>query len=115
MRLTYKIKKDNIYLSKYHPKNKGNWYQIQKLGQLEDIEDKLGIDALVLLSAIVQEKIYIKQDDEIFENDVEFSINCDENGYYINLEVCHFGKLYLKDYGKTWALTGDELLCERMR
>ena len=81
-----------------------------KLGQLEDIEDDIGIDLITFLKMFTQENIYIKCNGEIFENDVEFAINCDKKGYFINLEICQFDRLYLKDYGKTWALTKEELL-----
>ena len=83
---------------------------LQKLGQLEDIEDELGIDLLIFLKIFTQENIYIRCNGEIFVNDVEFAINCDKKGYFINLEICQFDRLYLKDYGKTWALTREELL-----
>lgn len=76
----------------------------------EDIEKELGIDLLIFLKMFTQENIYIKCNGEIFENDVEITINCDKKGYFINLDVCHFDPLYLKDYGKTWALTKEELL-----
>lgn len=80
-----------------------------KLAELEDIEEELGIDSIILLKALKNEYIFIKQDNKIYENDVEFSFNRDKKGWYINLEVCHFDKLYFKDYGKTWALAKKEL------
>ena len=67
------------------------------------------IDLITLFKALKNEYIFIKQDNEIYKNNVEFSFNKDEKGWYINLEVCHFDKLYFKDYGKTWALTKEEL------
>ena len=82
----------------------------QELLEYKDIEEELGIDLITLFKALTKEYIFIKQDNKIYENNVEFSINKDEKGWYINLEVCHFDKLYFKDYGKTWALTKEELL-----
>lgn len=82
---------------------------LKDLDEYHRIEEELGIDLVTLLKAIINEYIFIKQNNEIYENNVEFSINKDENGYYINLETCHFNHLYFKDYGKTWALTREEL------
>lgn len=79
----------------------------KKLCQLEDIEDELGIDLIKLVECIRNEKGIWKKD---------------FNGGLINTRcmlTCYFGKwqiydkenIYdLKDYGKTWALTKEELL-----
>ena len=80
---------------------------LSKLGQLEDIEEELGIDLIKLIECIRNEKGVWKKD---------------FNGGLINTRcmlACYFGKwqiydkenIYeLKDYGKTWALTKEELL-----
>ncbi len=91
----------------------------QKLGQLEDIEEELGIDLIKLLSA---RKVYymdwnrnndgfeIKETYELFINLTKRTIE-----YYPN-EYSEFTfDLELKDYGKNnvyggWALTKEELL-----
>lgn len=78
-----------------------------KLGRLEDIEEELGIDLIKLIECVRNEKGIWKKD---------------FNGGLINTRcmlACYFGRwqiydkenIYdLKDYGKTWALTKEELL-----
>lgn len=86
---------------------------VNKLGQLEDWEDLYGIDLLTLLKT---EEVYwrIKFVDGS-ETDIEKSYKC-----YIDLhnhqlivysnEYDEFGcPLPFEDYGKTWALTMEEL------
>ena len=104
MRLTEKIK--NYYFSKKDLVSDHN-EEINKLGQLEDIEEELGIDLAKLIKCIRSEKGIWKKD---------------FNGGLINTRcmlACYFGRwqiydkenIYdLKDYGKTWALTEEELL-----
>lgn len=82
-----------------------------KLGQLEDIEDELGID-LITLHKSFEEDIWIKIDNKIMfvpydKKDFVFyegNINCyplkEPWGYTVSID----------DYGKTWALTEEELL-----
>ena len=80
---------------------------VQIVGQYEDIEEELGIDLIKLIECIRNEKGIWKKD---------------FNGGLINTRcmlTCYFGRwqiydkenIYeLKDYGKTWALTKEELL-----
>lgn len=80
---------------------------IHKLGQLEDIEDELGIDLITLYKCFVSTKFYVKNlFNEILEvksDVVRFDIG---NGYvYFGTDYCP-----LSSYGKTWALTREELL-----
>lgn len=78
-----------------------------KLGQIEDIEEKLGIDLNVLFEAI-KNGIYVKPKyDRIFHNTF-IAITRDLNGEYYFYEE-ETENIYLKDYGKTWALTKEEL------
>ena len=82
-----------------------------KLCQYEDIEEELGIDLVTLFKA--------------FENGVYYKL---ESGTYIKFKGCLYKKphklnvnlknkslssgnynYYFKDYGKTWALTKEEL------
>ena len=83
---------------------------VQKLGQLEDAEDELGIDLITLFKALKQGGVYVKED---FLGDTEvrmssFLICGDNSGITIWSQV----KLNAKDYGKTWALTKEELIDE---
>lgn len=86
-----------------------------KLHDLEDIEDELDIDLITLIkvwNAVLQKEfIWTKYDNELDETD-DVVIGDEVNGLlYIYFYWCS-GKhvaLFLKDYGKTWALTKEEL------
>ena len=79
----------------------------QKLGQLEDIEEELGISLVTLFRAL-RSGIHIIDDGYPYNDRV--------NLIYSNSFPCGFkGKVgdhcvFFKDYGKTWALTKEELL-----
>ena len=107
---------------------------VDKLGQLEDIEEKLKIDLVTLFKAIENGFYYIKN------NEIHFCRWCIRVGNYLfevkpcyavketTLQSCYYGdvselkqtkdahywdwdtSLYvdLKDYGKTWTLTKEE-------
>ena len=85
-----------------------------KLELLEDIEEKLGIDlikAVELCKQVNSKKVvYIKDEDGIYpieildDLDVELfnhRLYSNSRGIYVSLD--------LYDYGKTWALTKEEL------
>lgn len=92
---------------------------IDKLGQLEDIEKEIGIDLITLFKALKngvwtnQEQTYgdAKQGKiRFFQVRLllgEKSIGCIHNSIWKGKEVIR--TLYLKNYGKTWALTKEEL------
>lgn len=80
---------------------------IGKLGQLEDVEEELRIDLLTLFKAL--KGIYIKPNNiyvgspylcfaENENRELEFQFKVVDTWYKV------------KDYGKTWALTKEELL-----
>lgn len=91
-----------------------------KLGQLEDIEDELGIDLVTLFKALKNKELYWKTnkygiikttfDNESLRPEVSFD-NYIDNEWSIGLvsNALSDDEL-LKDYGKTWALTKEELL-----
>ena len=89
-----------------------------KLGQKEDDDEELGIDSHILFEVFTN-GVYFRANsvEEIkFDNfqrglgfDKQTIIGFDENGYYF--VVAKPFKCYLKDYGKTWALTREELEC----
>ena len=80
---------------------------IDKLGKLEDLEEALGIDLVTLFEALKQGRIWIKKKDQIISScnyglclpGIGYYLICKDNGYW----------LPVKDYGRTWALTKEEL------
>ena len=92
---------------------------VNKLGQLEDIEDELGIDLITLFKALKngiwtnQEQCYgdEKQDKiRFFQVRLlleENAVGCIHNSMWKGKEVIR--TLYFKDYQKTWALAKEEL------
>ena len=92
---------------------------IQKLGQLEDVEEELDIDLVLFVKTMKDGVIFIKGKEpewggvgkkkdiacyqvECFDKDkmkVRFNSNCDS----------HFIYDPLKSYKKVWALTKEEL------
>ena len=89
-----------------------------KLSQLEDIEDELGIDLITLFRAM-KDGIWVKEkhlpkspirfiipDELVFDTEYLYQLKfC--RGYTKLRETCY--PFYFKDYGKTWALTKEEL------
>ena len=77
---------------------------VDKLGQLEDIEDELGIDLIILFKAL-KNGFYTKN---AHYTGNEMGINvidkCLCNEKWRDRDIFNF-----KDYGKTWALTKEEL------
>ena len=103
MRLTHK--------HKYRTDNKRYVFDMkeyrnacQKLGQLENIEEELGIDLITLFKALTQ--FYAKDLDCYCPHPISLFKDV-HNEWYIQW----VGRYYkVKDYGKTWALTREELL-----
>lgn len=98
----------------------------QKLGQLEDIEEELGIDLITLFKALKQKTLFVKTPTNIretIEDDEGWAIKAmmhEDGELRIFTNVLYpsgIGKtewltpirLRLSDYGKTWALTRKEL------
>ena len=97
---------------------------VQIVGQLEDINEKLGIGVIPLLTALTKGYAFWKNDDDdfIYKVEVRYITNCSlkvNTWYYADYNKN--GKKYSKvpfdgfligieDYGKTWALTKEELL-----
>ena len=83
-----------------------------KLGKLEDIEEELGIELITLLKALIDDKVYVKWRNKgilmkgiCLRNDLR-PMRLD----YTSVEYPNYGnKCLLKDYGKTWAFTKEEL------
>ncbi len=107
MRLT---KKDKVKELLSYQKNKvlmtDNEQKELKLGQLEDIEEELGIDLITLFKAL-KSGVYYKYKDM----GVEKISKLRPITIHKNTIVCDYHTYkYFKDYGKTWALTKEELL-----
>lgn len=91
--------------------------RLVKLGQLEDIEDELGID-LKLLPTLLKikkgDKIYVIDDTlveaEVTGNSLIYGELMIFSHYYSNKGIMFTPVCYYSDYGKTWALTKEELL-----
>ena len=81
---------------------------LDKLGRLEDIEEELGIDLVTLSKASFAEALYFKSDKT---NRIEYK---PFTAMSIKYKTIIFGFdstiVEFKDYGKTWALTKEELL-----
>ena len=89
-----------------------------KLGKLEDIEEEIGINLITLLKAQRQDTIYYKGyqfDYKIKECTVIYGSWIYIKGnpvyvLYLNYMDWSCGiSVYASDYGKTWALTKEEL------
>ena len=108
MRLTYKLND-----KEYAPCKNTGWKTFDKLGQLEDIEDELGIDLITLFKAL-KNGIYFKVKDKIyFTNGLDLDFK--EKVLFEFNEYEDFETYELKDYGKTWALTEEELIDKKER
>lgn len=89
----------------------------QKLGQLEDIEEELGIDLITYFEIKKSKIVFMKEEypNNEIKNDIsEMVVRSSQNGIdvcykgFINIPECDIS-LHFKDYGKTWALTKEEL------
>lgn len=88
---------------------------LNKLDKLENIEEKLGFDLIKFLKATIN-GIYIKEFKKLYlDYNFEPTIyRFNNKGKYFERECEDMGarwieKYYLKDYGKTWVLTKEEL------
>lgn len=76
----------------------------KKLFEIENIEEELGIDLVTLFKAL-KNGVFIKECQIVFKTVDLLRIG---NEFY--LVVLYAGNYHLKDYGKTWALTREELI-----
>lgn len=79
-----------------------------KLGQLEDIEDELGVDLEIFLKAL--ENGFYRYRPTAINNVICFIAKPKVNMKQKCFTYGSYGKSYFKDYGKTWALTKEELV-----
>ena len=108
MRLTEKINNQLVYDFEKQIE------VFDKLGQLEDIEEELGID-LIILKNLIFKGCYIRVKEKNNIKKVSFEhINIPHLQLlryksYKLFNVSRYGNYYFQDYGKTWALTKGEL------
>lgn len=110
-------KKCSNYLPQYERETNENYYDlVYKLGQLEDIEEELGIDLITLFKALDRNNnIYVKDDNKIVEFDETLIDKRTLDKYQLYLSQGYeYMCLSFKYYGKTWALTREELENERI-
>lgn len=83
---------------------------IDKLGQLEDIEEEIGIELITLFKAY-SNGFYVKGEKEKqyidFQNYLNANAFKNKEMFYGHERCYQYVKLY--DYGKEWALTKQEL------
>ena len=81
---------------------------VNKLGQLEDIEEENGLD-LITLSKILKQR-FVYDNDLVKIELLGLHIKSDELYLYGFVEdTMHAVYLRLKDYGKTWTITKEKL------
>lgn len=109
-RLTRRVSPTFYQCSKPADKFEGNELirANQKLGKLEDIEQELGIALDMLFKAL--KKGIIINNNGILRNlsGIVLRYNSYFECYFFEYG-CGTAKVKLKDYGKTWALTREEL------
>lgn len=81
------------------------WKAVNKLGQLEDIEEELGIDLITLFKALKGGIWFIYHKPE-YEKNPDLELNWGKWMLRIDYNIA----VNINDYGKTWALTKGELL-----
>ena len=91
---------------------------IHKLGLLEDLEEEIGIYLITLLKAL-KEEIYSLHPETgkicpivlpiLYYCGNQWVIGCRSMKWNDKENSCDSWDCYLKDYGKTWALTKEEL------
>ena len=87
-------------------KNKEPMLKIRnKLFELENIEEELGIDLITLFKAL-KKGVYYRNT----QKEINHAKNIRLSFAYKTLVVDYRTYKYLCDYGKTWALTKEELL-----
>lgn len=76
-----------------------------ELIEYKSLEEELGIDLITLFKALKDGIYYLEEENIFFSNDVNLWCGTSKN-YYISGAGIY---KKVKDYGKTWALTKEEL------
>lgn len=87
---------------------------IHKLGELEDIEEELGIELTVLFSALKYGVYYFDEQGQLIHDHVSLvnnyiGVGTPEKLSFSFLTYSTRQTLLFENYGKTWALTKEEL------
>ena len=93
------------------PKNKNICYYTKlfnKLGQIEDVEEQLGIDLITLFKLFQIDKVWVYGNVGVLEAHID-NISISTKRIELWNGVSHLSYL-LEDYGKSFALTKEELL-----
>lgn len=84
----------------------------QELLEYKNIEEELGIDLIIFFKYLSADEVFFINDFKKVEEVIVRSI--DKKGIVVFEKGYGWGEcdfhLYFKDYGKTWALTKEELL-----
>ena len=112
MRLT--VKDNEIYCFVAKPETIAEQKQncFNKLGQLEDIEEELGVNLVTLFKAVKNGLYYrFYKNDKISKMKVPMLRIIDGEYCWIcpKWTTVTWMNVKIKDYGKTWALTREEL------
>lgn len=106
------------YLPQYERETKENYYDlVYKLGELEDIEEELGIDLITLFKALINGVYVVCGDIEGAFIDFAESYKLELNIYAKKIMVKddYSPTLEFKHYGYYWALTKEELNNDKKR
>lgn len=113
-RLTRKVNYDGIHYGSPNGILCDNLEHLEKvytkLGQLEDMEEELGIDLITYIKAIRQQKVWVLYNGKLLQPDLVFwsSHTFNKLCLWFIKDDRHI-KVSYEDYGKTWALTREEL------
>lgn len=78
---------------------------VKELLEYKKIEEELGIDLITLVKALTLGYVFIKSSK--YKQKITY---ISWSKHYIQIRKSHHIHLNMKDYGKTWALTKEELL-----
>ena len=119
--MTSKEALDKLYDGYQYGMNGRSLYDIikldlERLEKLEEIEEELGIDLLTLFKALRQDYIYYKHHygwDDRYKINKEYIQGLkyvdDNTPVFWTDDYGEEHMVYIKEYGKTWALTREEL------
>lgn len=79
------------------------------LKEYKNVEDELGIEWIILFKALTND-VYLYHNKKLIKCEQAPCLLCFDNEYCLEFHFEHdIEQVYLKDYGKTWALTREEL------